>query len=65
MTEVAIMIYTLCLDVQLVVGKVFVEPLVISLKMIDDQMDELFQQLLEDGYTVEQAADLAYNEING
>ena len=56
---------TLCLDVQLVVWKVFVEPLVISLKMIDDQMDELFQQLLEDGYTVEQAADLAYNEING
>ena len=37
----------------------------ILLKMIDDQMDELFQQLLEDGYTVEQAADLAYNEING
>ena len=33
--------------------------------MIDDQMDELFQQLLEDGYTVEQAADLAYNAING
>ena len=33
--------------------------------MIDDQMDELFQQLLEDGDTVEQAADLAYNEING
>ena len=33
--------------------------------MIDDQMDELFQQLLEDGYTVEQAADLAYNEIFG
>jgi len=32
---------------------------------IDDQMEELFQQLLEDGYTVEQAADLAYNEING
>jgi len=32
--------------------------------MIDDQMDELFQQLLEDGYTVEQAADMAYNEIN-
>ena len=31
---------------------------------IDDQMDELFQQLLEDGFTVEQAADLAYNEIN-
>jgi hypothetical protein len=33
--------------------------------MIDDQIDELFQQLQEDGYTVEQAADLAYNEING
>ena len=33
--------------------------------MIDDQMDELFQQLLEDGFTVEQAADLAYNEIYG
>ena len=32
---------------------------------MDDQMDELFQQLLEDGYTVEQAADLAYNEIFG
>jgi len=32
---------------------------------MDDKMDELFQQLLEDGYTVEQAADLAYNEING
>ena len=32
---------------------------------MDDQMDELFQQLLEDGYTVEQAADMAYNEING
>ena len=32
---------------------------------MEDQMDELFQQLLEDGYTVEQAADLAYNEING
>jgi hypothetical protein len=31
---------------------------------MDDQMDELFQQLLEDGYTVEQAADMAYNEIN-
>ena len=27
--------------------------------MIDDQMDELFQQLLDDGYPVEQAADLA------
>ena len=33
--------------------------------MIDDQMDELFQQLLEEGYIVEQAADLAYNAING
>jgi len=33
--------------------------------MKDNQMDELFQQLMEDGYTVEQAADLAYNEING
>ena len=32
---------------------------------MDDKMDELFQQLLEDGYTVEQAADLAYNEIYG
>ena len=32
---------------------------------MDDKMDELFQQLLEDGYTVEQAADLAYNEITG
>ena len=32
---------------------------------MDDKMDELFQQLLEDGYTVEQAADMAYNEING
>ncbi len=32
---------------------------------MDDKMDELFQQLLDDGYTVEQAADLAYNEING
>ena len=31
---------------------------------MDDQMDELFQQLLKDGYTVEQAADMAYNEIN-
>ena len=36
----------------------------ILLKMIDDQMDELFQQLLEDGYTVEQAADMAYLEFN-
>ena len=65
MTAVAIMIYTLCLVVQLVDWKAFVELLMILLKMIDDQMDELFQQLLEDGYTVEQAADLAYNEING
>ena len=31
---------------------------------MDDQIEELFQQLLEDGFTVEQAADLAYNEIN-
>ena len=28
-------------------------------------MAELFQQLLDDGYTVEQAADMAYLEING
>ena len=33
--------------------------------MNDDQIDELFQQLLDVGYTVEQAADMAYNEING
>ena len=26
---------------------------------MEDKMAELFQQLLEDGYTVEQAADLA------
>jgi hypothetical protein len=32
---------------------------------MDDKMDALFQQLLEDGFTVEQAADLAYNEIYG
>ena len=32
---------------------------------MDDKIEPLFQQLLEDGYTVEQAADLAYNEING
>ena len=32
---------------------------------MEDQMDELFQQLLDDGYTVEQAADMAYNEIFG
>ena len=32
---------------------------------MEDQMDGLFQQLLDDGYTVEQAADMAYNEIFG
>ena len=32
---------------------------------MEDKMAELFQQLLDDGYTVEQAADLAYNEIYG
>ena len=32
---------------------------------MEDQMNELFQQLLDDGYTVEQAADMAYNEIFG
>ena len=31
---------------------------------MEDQMDELFQQLLDDGYTVEQAADMAYLEYN-
>ncbi len=31
---------------------------------MDDQIDELFQQLLDDGYTVEQAADMAYLEFN-
>jgi len=31
---------------------------------MDDRVEELFQQLLEDGYTVEQAADLAYIEFN-
>ncbi len=31
---------------------------------MDDKMDELFQQLLDDGYTVEQAADMAYIEFN-
>jgi len=31
---------------------------------MDDKIDELFQQLLEDGYTVEQAADMAYIEFN-
>ena len=33
--------------------------------MIEKQINERFQQLLKDGYPVEQAADLAYNEING
>jgi len=32
---------------------------------MDDRVEELFQQLLEDGYAVEQAADMAYLEING
>ena len=32
--------------------------------MIDDQIDELFQQLLDDGFTVDQAADMAYLEFN-
>ena len=31
---------------------------------MEDQMDELFQQLVDDGYTVEQAADMAYLEFN-
>jgi len=31
---------------------------------MDDQIDELFQQLLDNGYTVEQAADMAYLEFN-
>ena len=31
---------------------------------MEDQMDELFQQLLDDGFTVEQAADMAYLEFN-
>ena len=31
---------------------------------MDDRVEKLFQQLLEDGYTVEQAADLAYIEFN-
>ncbi len=30
---------------------------------LDDKIAELFQQLLEDGYTVEQAADMAYLEF--
>ena len=33
--------------------------------MIEKQINERFQQLLEDGYPVKKAADLAYNEING
>ena len=32
---------------------------------MEDKMEELFQQLLEDGYTVEQAADMAYITIYG
>ena len=32
---------------------------------MEDKMAELFQQLLDDGYTVEQAADMAYLEFNG
>ena len=31
---------------------------------MEDQMNELFQQLLDDGYTVEQDADMAYLEFN-
>ena len=31
---------------------------------MEDQMNELFQQVLDDGYTVEQAADMAYLEFN-
>ena len=31
---------------------------------MDDRVEELFQQLLDDGYTVEQAADMAYLEFN-
>ena len=31
---------------------------------MEDEMEELFQQLLDDGYTVEQAADMAYLEFN-
>ena len=31
---------------------------------MDDRVEKLFQQLLEDGYTIEQAADLAYIEFN-
>ena len=31
---------------------------------MEDKMEKLFQQLLDDGYTVEQAADMAYLEFN-
>ena len=31
---------------------------------MEEEMYELFQQLLDDGYTVEQAADMAYLEFN-
>jgi hypothetical protein len=31
---------------------------------MEDKIEELFQQLLDDGYTVEQAADMAYLEFN-
>ena len=31
---------------------------------MEDKMAELFQQLLDDGYTVEKAADMAYLEFN-
>ena len=31
---------------------------------MDDRVEGLFQQLLDDGYTVEQAADMAYLEFN-
>ena len=32
--------------------------------MIENQINERFQQLLKDGYPVEQAADMAYLEFN-
>lgn len=31
---------------------------------MDDKINELFEQLLEEGYTLEQAADLACSELN-
>ena len=31
---------------------------------MEDKIEELFQQLLDDGYTVDQAADMAYLEFN-